>query len=78
MIKTLGSKGFWGEIGTLLDWLGIFNYAVTLENSVAVLQNVKHEVMIPSSNSPPEYTAKINENQGHTKMCTQMFIAAIL
>lgn len=55
----------------------IYNSAVTLENSLAVFQNVKHEVMIPPSNSSPRYVAKINENLGHTKMCTQMFIATI-
>ena len=38
------------------------NAAVTLVNSLAVPQNVKHRITILSSNSTPRYIPKRNEN----------------
>lgn len=40
----------------------MWNAPVTLENSLAVLQNIKHRVTICPSNFTPSYISKRNEN----------------
>lgn len=52
--------------------------ATTLENSLAVLQVIKHRITIWISNSTPNICAKEIKHCPHTKTCTRIFIAALV
>lgn len=57
-------------------WWGCKWYS-PMESNLTILQNVKHRITIWHSEETPISIPKIFENTFHTKICLQIFIAAL-
>ena len=57
--------------------MGVYNGAASLENSLAVPQEVKHKIILWPCNFTTRYILKGNENIHPQKTCMRMVIAAL-